>query len=276
MWINYKFKPSLVKRITHIAHKGKNRNYTQKTHSHTPNVHEIIYVDYGKVILNINGTRIILNPGEAIIIPGGAQHSFAGKEGAPFDFMNIMFNGKIEESLFCQKIPATSNCINLLDRMKQESIRAMPDWHEIIACHITELLIYFSRQLSHAVPGKPEEPAYSRRYRSQIVNRALSVIANSYSTQLDLEQLSRAVGISIPHLRNLLKKETGDNFTTILHKHRISAAKHLLRGETIAIKDIPGAVGYSSSSFFFKIFKRLTGMTPKAYFLSLGDPAELG
>jgi hypothetical protein len=34
MWINYKFKPSLVKRIIHVAHKGKKRNYRQSLHEH--------------------------------------------------------------------------------------------------------------------------------------------------------------------------------------------------------------------------------------------------
>lgn len=276
MWINYKFNPSFVKRIIHVAHKGKKRNYTQSTHDHKPNVHEIIFVDYGELILDINETSMVLNPSEAIIIPGGSKHSFSGKEGAPFDFMNIMFEGKIKESLLCKKISVTRNCINLFERMKQESIQEMPDGYEIIACYLTELLIHFSRQLSSAIPGKPDEPAYNQRYRSEIVNRAMSVIANSYPTQLDLKQLSKAVGISIPHLRTLLKKETGDNFTTILHKHRISAAKHLLREETFSIQEISGTVGYSSSSFFFKVFRRQTGMTPKAYFLSLGDPSERG
>lgn len=276
MWINYKFKPSLVKRIIHVAHKGKKRNFNQPAHKHGPKAHEIIYVDYGELILDINDTGMILNPGEAIIIPGNSQHSFSGKEGAPFDFMNIMFAGKMKESIFCKKIKVTRNCINLFERMKQESIQEMPDGYEIIACCLTELLINFSRQLSSAIPGKPDEPSYSRRYRSEIVNRAMSVIANSYHTSLDLKRLSRSVGISIPHLRTVLKKETGENFTTILHKHRISAAKHLLREETSSIQDIAGAVGYSSSSFFFKVFRRQTGMTPKEYFLSLGDPTERG
>jgi AraC-like DNA-binding protein/mannose-6-phosphate isomerase-like protein (cupin superfamily) len=276
MWINYKFKPSFVKRIIHVAHKGKKRNFNQPVHKHGPKAHEIIYVDYGELILDINDATMILNPGEAIIIPGDSPHSFSGKEGAPFDFMNIMFAGKIKESIFCQKIRVTRNCVNLLEQMKQESIQKMPDGYEIIACHLTELLIQFSRQLSSSVPGKPDEPAYSRRYRSGIVNRAMSVMASSYSKQLDLKRLSRSVGISIPHLRTVLKKETGENFTTILHKHRISAAKHLLREETSSIQDIAGAVGYSSSSFFFKVFRRQTGMTPKEYFLSLGDPSELG
>ena len=276
MWINYKFKPSLVKRIIHVAHKGKKRNFSHPIHKHDPKIHEIIYVDYGELILNINDTAMPIKPGEAIIIPGETNHSFSGQEGAPFDFMNIMFDGRIKQSLLCKKISVNRNCINLFERMKQESIQEMPDGYEIIACCLTELLIHFSRQLSSAMPGKPDEPAYSRRYRSEIVNRALSVIANSYPTHLDLKQLGRSVGISIPHLRTVLKKETGENFTTILHKHRISAAKHLLREETSSIQDIAGAVGYSSSSFFFKVFRRLTGMTPKEYFLSLGDPTERG
>ena len=50
-------------------------------------------VDYGELILELNEASINLKPGEAIIIPGGSKHLFSGKEGAPFDFLNIMFDG---------------------------------------------------------------------------------------------------------------------------------------------------------------------------------------
>ena len=51
------------------------------------------------------------------------------------------------------------------------------------------------------------------------------------------------------------------------------AAKGLIKDE-MPLQDVITAIGYSSSSFFFKIFKRCTAMTPKEYLNSLGEPTE--
>ena len=274
MQLKYNVKTSLVKRIIYVSHKGKKRDSQIPFHSHYSCDHEMVYVDYGKVHLRIGGRTIIVNSGECVFIPGGAWHSFAGEEGTHFDYLNIMFTGKLPDSLFRRCLPVNRNCLGLLERLKQESIQNIPYYKEIIACHLTELIIHLLRQITRALPDKPLDPIYLQHYRSETVNKAMSVIANSYSSPLTLKQLGKAVGISESHLRAIIKKETGKNFSLILHEHRVAAAKHLLLDSKFPIQGIANAVGYSSQSFFFKIFKRLTEMTPKAYALSLGEPTE--
>lgn len=100
----------------------------------------------------------------------------------------------------------------------------------------------------------------------------MAYIAERYSKNISLKDLSRALGVSKSHLCAIIKKETGESFCTILHKQRITAAKHLLSEGTFSVENISNAVGYPYTSFFFKIFKRVTGMTPKAYSESLGEP----
>jgi two-component system response regulator YesN len=102
----------------------------------------------------------------------------------------------------------------------------------------------------------------------------MKVIANEYSKPLTLKHLSQSVGIGESRLRSLIKIETGENFSTILHKQRITVAKHFLSEGIFSVEDISNAVGYEYTAFFFKIFKRITGMTPKNYASSLGDPTE--
>jgi YesN/AraC family two-component response regulator len=164
--------------------------------------------------------------------------------------------------------------MELIGKLKQESINEQAYCREIMGCCLTELMFHLLRQEKFSVPNKLPESANIQRYQSEIVNRAMAVIAEEYSTRLNLKQLSRASGIGESRLRQLLLIETGENFTGILHRQRITAAKHLLSEGTFSLENIANAVGYQSSSFFFKVFKRVTGMTPKAYLLSLGDPAE--
>ncbi|MCX6984620.1 MAG: AraC family transcriptional regulator, partial [Lentisphaerae bacterium] len=197
---------------------------------------------------------------------------FEGEAEAPFDYFNIGFSGKIPRSLFGRRIPVDRKCVELLERLKQESIQKMPYCGEIIASCLTELIARLLRQVETSVPNKLLESVSLRKYQSEVVNRAIKVIAEEYSKPLTLTDLSQAVGISESRLRKLLKIETGETFNTILQKQRITAAKHLLGEGTFSLADISAAVGYSYTAFFFKIFKRLTGMTPRAYSQSLGEP----
>jgi AraC-like DNA-binding protein/mannose-6-phosphate isomerase-like protein (cupin superfamily) len=276
MKLEYNVKPILVNRIYNVTHKGKRRDSQTALHVHDPDAHELIYVDYGNVHLRVDEMNIDVAPGHCIIIQGGSRHWFSGKEGAPFDYLNIMFHGKIPSSLFSKSIHIHRDNYELMERLKKESVHELPYCREVIASCLTLLLANLIRQTDVALPNKLPEFANSRRYQSQAVSRAMTVIANKYASPLDMKQLSRSVGISESYLSSLIKRETGESFTTILQKQRVAAAKHLLRESVHSFQEISSAVGYGSVSFFFKIFKRITGMTPKAYSNSLGEPTEWG
>jgi len=272
-----KIKPFLVEGICYVLHKGKKKDFIVPLHTHGPRYHEMIYVDYGTAKISLRGSDITVRRGECIFILGGSRHSFKGESGTPFDYLNITFLGnpkKTQRSLFGKSIPVNRKCLELLETLKQESVDEMPYCREIIASCFTELIVRLLRQVKGFATGKISESINCRRYQSEIVNRAIRIISEEYSKPLTLSHLSRAVGIGVSRLRVLLKNETGENFSTLLHKQRIIAAKHLLREEILSLEEISTAVGYRYSAFFFKIFKRLTGMTPKAYSRSLGDPVQ--
>ncbi len=272
MKIDYEFKPTLVEKVIYVTHKGKRRGHIGTSHMHKVYFCEIIYVDYGKVNVFVKSEKKVVNHGECIFIPGKTRHSLEGAEGAPFDYLNILFSGKVPRELFGRSIPINRRCIDLLENMKKEGLQEMQYNKDIIVCCLTELIVYLLRQSEFSIPKKPLEPIKRQNYQSEIVNRAIKVIEGEYSKPLNLKKISRALGISGPYLCALIRKETGETFSMILHRQRVTAAKHLLSESIFSIQDISGAVGYSSLSFFFKIFKRITGMTPKAYAQSLGEP----
>ena len=276
MNLHHKVKPVLVEEIWGITHKGKRRGFRHSLSIHAPKDHEMMYVDYGRLVLDLNGTELYINPGECIFIPGGTAHSLAGDNEAPFDYLNIMFSGKLPESLFAKKLAVNRKCLELMEVLKQESSQEMPYCREILSSVLTELISRLLRQVEYSIPDKLPESADRNRYRSMIVNRALKIIADGYSKPLNLKQLSRAAGIGESRISKLLKIETGENFSSILHRQRIIAAKRLINDGAFSLEGVSNAVGYHYPSFFFKIFKRITGMTPKEYSRSLGEPSEKG
>lgn len=273
MRIDYNVEPVWITRIIDVTHKGKRRNFPGSLHSHKPNTYEIVYVDYGTLTLKFGESGIIASPGECIFIPPELEHSLIGKGGVSFDYLNVMFKGKVPESLVLRSLPVNRKCLELMEKLKQESIQGMPYFRETVFAILTELIARLLRQVEFSVPSQLPESSTRHRYQSEIVNRAMAYMAGRYSKNLNLKDLSKALGVSKSHLCSIIKKETGESFCTILHKQRITAAKHLLSEGTFSVENISSAVGYPYTSFFFKIFKRITGMTPKAYSKSLGEPS---
>lgn len=50
-----------------------------------------------------------------------------------------------------------------------------------------------------------------------------------------------------------------------LNSYRIEKAKKLLKDDHNKIQDVYERVGYSSSQYFSKVFKKLTGISPWQY-----------
>jgi YesN/AraC family two-component response regulator len=46
---------------------------------------------------------------------------------------------------------------------------------------------------------------------------------------------------------------------------RVAEARRPLQNETTAVEEISAAVGYEDTSFFRRLFKRATGLTPSKY-----------
>ncbi len=268
----YNNRPQLVTRFITVKHKSRPAGIPPiRMHFHPALYHELIYVDYGSINLIVADQKFRLGSGECMFINGIDYHSFAGTDGLPFDFLNIMFYGEVPEVLFSKKITVSRECHELMAKMREESIDEMKHYEELCSCYLTELIITLWRQETLELPKTFPEAAYQQNYHSEVVRRAVALIGENYREPLTLEQLSKALGISISHLRFLLKRETGKSFTTLLHERRVEAAKHLLRKGTLSLSGISEAIGYASTSFFFRVFRNQTGMTPKAYARSLGD-----
>lgn len=98
-----------------------------------------------------------------------------------------------------------------------------------------------------------------------IVNHVKAYVETHYGKEISLNILADQVYVHPTYLSILFKKKTGSNFKDYVTRVRIEKAKEMLKDLSLRIVDISGKVGYESSKHFSKIFKELTGMTPKDY-----------
>lgn len=98
--------------------------------------------------------------------------------------------------------------------------------------------------------------------RAQYIRDAVRIIKEQFADDLALEDVSGQLGISPFYLSRLLKRYLDRGFVELLTEIRINAAIDLIRQNSeLSIHDIGRMAGYSSETYFYKVFKKNTGMT---------------
>lgn len=95
----------------------------------------------------------------------------------------------------------------------------------------------------------------------EYVAKAFLCIQKMYPRDISLEDIAQMVGISPFYLSRLLKQELNETFVEILTKVRIGQALILLQDSKKTIRQIGEEVGYNNTTYFYKVFKKQTGMT---------------
>lgn len=118
-----------------------------------------------------------------------------------------------------------------------------------------QILNHFSAQVFTAV----------RQGMSEIIAQAIAFIERNYAQKLTLRELSQHLHINESYLSKLFKKELDVNFTDYLNEFRIQKSMELMEKTNLSLLEIAVQVGFDDQSYYTKIFKKVTGKTPKQY-----------
>ncbi|HIU76306.1 MAG TPA: PocR ligand-binding domain-containing protein [Candidatus Pelethocola excrementipullorum] len=101
--------------------------------------------------------------------------------------------------------------------------------------------------------------------QNETIKKAISYISTNYSETLTLDDVSNQVELSPAYFSTLFKQCCGSSFKDYLNMVRIEESKRLLSNTSYSILDIAIAVGFENQSYFSKVFKKHTGLSPKQY-----------
>ena len=104
-----------------------------------------------------------------------------------------------------------------------------------------------------------------QQHNDQLVSSAQSWIQRNLKEKISLEELSQHLSVSQRTLIRRFKYAIKDTPNSYIQNLRIDTAKKLLESSGHSVDKIMEQVGYADISSFSRLFRRKTGLTPKAY-----------
>jgi AraC-like DNA-binding protein len=108
----------------------------------------------------------------------------------------------------------------------------------------------------------------ARHVNSRVSERIAQItrtIQNNPAREFPIRDLAHQAHLSVSRFRSRFKEETGVSPWQFIVMARIEAAKKRLTEGNEPITQMAFSLGFESSQYFATVFKRLTGVTPRAY-----------
>lgn len=100
---------------------------------------------------------------------------------------------------------------------------------------------------------------------TETVANAIQYIHQNYRNKISLNEVAEHVFLSPSYFSKKFKEEIGKNFNQYVNEIRTKQAKHLLKNTDYSLSEIASDIGFENLSYFSKVFRRITGLSPSAY-----------
>ncbi|MBO5103623.1 MAG: helix-turn-helix domain-containing protein [Ruminococcus sp.] len=155
-------------------------------------------------------------------------------------------------------------CIN--GGMSPEESYSMSDFYimKTDKCRTEEEVRAVHTEMIEGYTDRMRKIKINNVYSKQIV-RAVDYIMCHTHNRVFLEEAAEYLKISPAYLSRLFRQETGITFSEYVNKMKIEEASSLLLYTEYSDLEISNLLGFSSQSYFIKVFKKQIGLTPKQY-----------
>ncbi len=250
---------------------------------HLHDWHEIIYVYSGNGKMLVNHSFYEMKAGDLFLIPGNTVHRAFPDEHAPVTSTALFFSPALiqpmewgeqgmllrsletarRQKLYKFEVPEAgrSTIAALLESIQDEMAHQMIHYQTAVRIRICDLLLTLDRIYM------PETSALGDALVVPVwMRETLHYIDSNIADRgLTLSVLSKRAAITPSHFSRVFKQTTGMNVTDYVAVKRIMLAKELLVRTDDSISEICERCGMESESYFYRKFRQITGMTPRAY-----------
>lgn len=212
--------------------------------------------------------RQTIEAGDVVWLPAGKPHAYGADKSRPWTLTYAHFSGREADAWMRHSgwrgksperfhLPRGREQELQLDRVYAVLERGYDERHQVeAAAALRSSLAVLGRLLAEAGPGR------SARERIAAVRDRLR---NEPARNFRLEELASEAGLSVPRFTQLFREVTGTSAGDYGQRLRIQRASQLLAASEATVADIAAAVGYEDPFYFARCFRKVMGLSPRAY-----------
>ncbi|WP_055106971.1 AraC family transcriptional regulator [Paenibacillus ihumii] len=228
--------------------------------------HIIHYIHEGAGRFHIGGQTYDLQSGHGFLIPPDVLVHYEADPVNPWTYSWIGFRGLHVKSLLQR------SGLSLAYPIFQSDSRLFEAFYDDLAAArlerggdmLIQSIVY--RIMAELISCSPKAAveAKTSHPKEVYIRKAIEWIERSYSQKITVMDIARSVGLDRTYLSGLFKEQFGVSLQTFLLEYRMNRAIELLRNPDLAISDVSRSVGYTDPFLFSKMFKKVTGHSPRA------------
>lgn len=266
----------------HYFEYSKRFSFTGESHDFW----ELVYADKGDVTVFADDKSFVLEQGNVIFHKPNEWHNvrangvdaanitiitFASPSKAMSFFENkILSVGQKQKELLSKivseytnafKTPLNNPYTTHLERRSDAAVAS----EQLIKLFLCEFLILFLRN----DPSGRQRTVRSIHSSDATLNLLINYMEQNITKTVTLKELMEYSGTNRTAIENIFRENLGKGAVEYFLILKIELAKKYLREDNYNITQISEILGYSSIHYFSRQFKKITGMTPTEYLLSI-------
>ncbi len=228
---------------------------------HYHDAYELVILENGERSYMVGDKLVYLKPRDVLIIKPNEIH---GAIGGKYTLTNFAFNDAYFSRYFSKG--GTSHIVKCFEkrliRVREGDFGSLLKYSERL-CEDTEdvyALMNIMCILESNLSRKTNDLSFGTK-----ISAVLEYINENYAAIESLSDICNSLYISKQYLCDLFKEHTGTTVMKYIVSIRIRASLELLSKTNLSIEEISEKCGFNSSSYFTKVFKNITGVSPAKY-----------
>lgn len=211
-----------------------------------------------------------LRPGHIVYVIPGVPHWYGVPNGGVWNEVFIVFEGPafdlcrqqglIDPDRPVRQLEPVTYWRSRLDGFRTRRAPRTAAAADVEVCQVLALLADIAEREDRQEP--PLQEAW--------ISESQALLCANLSEPLDLHKVAESVGLPYDTWRRRFREAVGVAPAQYRLRHRIDAARHLLRQTSLSVADIAASLGFTDEAHLARHFRTYVGMTAGQYRRSAG------
>jgi AraC family transcriptional regulator len=148
--------------------------------------------------------------------------------------------------------------VMLLDALRMRTTGAEVMYESLARVFLVKLLQRYGEERHEALE-------FGGGFTARQYKRVLDFVEANFAGPVTIEEMAAEAGLSPAHFSRLFKQVLGDSPYQFVMDYRVEQAKKMLTDRERPLIDVALACGFSDQPHFGRVFKKLTGLTPREF-----------